>query len=215
MPGEFALTRQNSSHGSPSLPRHPAIRLRHPVLSSLVRAREERWIERNSYRKREEPSEQTNRRDARVQQQPPLSPFTLSYLLPYPLTELTGRNGVPLLDVRRGARGHARILRRPIRTNYTYPLCIWTPRVGPTLPAAIYYRARCLVQFTYDYADAPVSAPTYASAAQGGKTGKMGKDGQRGEEGKRDGFAWLWSHPSDCRFFVNWISCVWQTRGTL
>ena len=50
MPGEFALTRQNSSHGSPSLPRHPAIRLRHPVFSSLIRVREERWIEREKSR---------------------------------------------------------------------------------------------------------------------------------------------------------------------
>lgn len=46
-------------------------------------------------------------------------------------------------------------MRRPIRTNCTYPA--YERRAGP--PGAIYYRARCLVQFTYDYADAPGARP--------------------------------------------------------
>lgn len=51
-------------------------------------------------------------------------------------------------------------------------------------PAAIYYRARCLVQFTYDYADAPGSAPTYASTRQD-ETGK----GRAASDGRIRGWA--------------------------
>lgn len=52
----------------------------------------------------------------------------------------------------------------------------------PVPPAAIYYRARCLVQFTYDYADAPGSAPTYASAVREGETGRKSRE-RRKEKG--------------------------------
>jgi len=100
----------------------------------------------------------------------------------YPLTELTGRNGVPLLDVRR-ARTCTHIAPTDPHELHISSLHMNAAR-RPDPPAAIYYRARCLVQFTYDYADALGSAPTYASAIQENETGKKSREREGGRKEK-------------------------------
>jgi len=105
----------------------------------------------------------------------PLPPSPFARILPYPLTELTGRKRryrCATCTARARARNAYCADRRSARTAHIL-LHMRTSRhaesaarasAGP--PAAIYYRARCLVQFTYDYADATRSAPTYAHAAR-------------------------------------------------
>lgn len=97
-----------------------------------------------------------------------------AHILPCPLTELTGRNGVPLLDVRR-ARTCTHIAPTDPHELHISSLHMNAAR-RPDPPAAIYYRVRCLVQFTYDYADAPGSAPTYASTARQDEAGRISNE---------------------------------------
>lgn len=152
---------------------------------SLVRGGETREKRREKER-RERGGQRTNRRDVRASSSrppapPPLARPSRARILPYPLTELTGRNGVPLLDVRR-ARTCTHIA--PTDPHELHISSLHMNAAGrPDPPAAIYYRARCLVQFTYDYADAPGSAPTYASAARG--SGMRGGREGRAESGGR------------------------------